>query len=171
MKLIESKTLGTAVSTVSFESIPQTFTDLVLLASTRSSRTGAAGFIGAYINNTTINQSVRRLAGDGSGVSSSAENNNWAFISASAIDTANTFNNVSIYVPNYTGSTAKSFSVDAVSENNGTTARQIITAGLWNSTTAITSLQLIDPNGNFVVGSVLSLYGVLKGSDGIVTTS
>jgi hypothetical protein len=171
MTLIETKTLDTAVSTVSFTSIPQTFTDLLLLASTRSSRTGAAAFIGAYINGTTTNQSNRRLAGDGSTASSSGESNNWSFISASAIDTASTFSNTSIYVPNYAGSTAKSFSLDSVSENNGTTARQIITAGLWNSTTAITSLQLIDPNGNFVVGSVLSLYGILKGSDGIVTVS
>jgi hypothetical protein len=41
MKLIESKTLGTAASSIEFTSIPQTFTDLVVLVSSR--QTGDSG--------------------------------------------------------------------------------------------------------------------------------
>ena len=64
-------------------------------------------------------------------------------------------------------------SVDAVGENNATQAFQIISAGLWANTAAITSIQLIPQSGGgtFVADSTVSLYGITKGSDGIVTTS
>lgn len=171
MKLIETKTLTVAAASIEFTSIPQTFTDLILFISCRTNRAVSPSFITPHINSTTTNQSVRRLFGDGSTVSSSTENNNWAFQSASSAHTSNTFTNASIYIPNYAGSTTKSFSVDSVFENNATASSQSITAGLWNVTTAITSLQLIDPNASFIVGSVFSLYGVTSGSDGIVTVA
>jgi hypothetical protein len=47
----------------------------------------------------------------------------------------------------------------------------MLTAGLWNDTTAITSLTLVPAAGSFIAGSTVSLYKVTKGSDGIVTTS
>jgi hypothetical protein len=171
MKLIESKTIGTAVATVSFDSIPQTYTDLVLMASVRSGRTATFGYIKGFINNTTTNQSVRRIQAETPAVASQTETNQWIYVDGAGVSTSNTFTSVNLYVPNYAGATAKSFSVEAVSENNGTSAWQVLTAGLWNSTAAITSIQLTDPDSTFVVGSVLSLYGITKGSDGIVTTS
>jgi hypothetical protein len=61
--------------------------------------------------------------------------------------------------------------VDTVSENNATAAFQRIIAGLNNSTAAITSINFFPSSGNFVAGSTISLYGITKGSDGIVTTS
>jgi len=171
MTLIETKTLGAAAASIEFTSIPQDFTDLLLLICCRTDRAANPSVITPHINSTTTNQSVRRLFGNGSTVTSSAESNNWAFQSASSAHTANTFTNASLYIPNYAGSTVKSFSVDSVYENNASTSSQSITAGLWNTTSAVTSIQLIDPDANFIVGSVFSLYGILKGTDGIVTTS
>jgi hypothetical protein len=168
MKLIESKTLGTAAASIEFTSIPQTFTDLVLVTSLRAST--ATNDAGLIINGSNENQSQKQLQGTGSAVSSSAYTFD-IFLICSSGDTANTFSNSTHYFPNYTDSNNKSFSVDSVSENNATQAFQRIIAGLNSSTAAITSISMYPASGNFVVGSTVSLYGILKGSDGIVTTS
>jgi hypothetical protein len=171
MELIEQITLGSATSTVSITAIPDGFTDLLLLCSIRTNRTGASGFIRPFINSSTSNQTVRRLFGNGSSASSTTETNNWGFIVPSANNTANTFGNTSIYMPNYRSSANKSFSIDSVEENNATASNQVITAGIWTDTNAITSIQIVDPDSTMAIGSSFSLFGILAGSDGIVAVS
>jgi len=175
MKLIESKTLGTAQASIEFTSIPQTFTDLVLVLSTRQNTGGITGGDGRmYFNDSTTGYSGRQLGGSGSSAfseSTTAAGRFAGFLNGSA-STSNTFANTQIYIPNYTGSTNKSWSVDSVNEDNGTFAYQTIQASLWSNTAAITKITYSDVGGtNFAAGSMVSLYGVLKGSDGIVTTS
>jgi hypothetical protein len=172
MKLIESKTLGTAAASIEFTSIPQTFTDLFIVCSLRSSDSGSYVNINLGFNANTSNFSARWLYGLGSGGTGTANSIvRYAGEVNTANDTANTFNNSSIYIPNYTGSTHKSFSTDSVRETNASTNAMAISAGLWSDTSAITSVQLDSSAGNYVAGSTISLYGILKGSDGIVTTS
>jgi hypothetical protein len=176
MKLIESKTLATAAASIEFTSIPQTYTDLVLVASLRNA--GGNEVFVRFNGDTGGNYSWRRLQGTGAAALSDSQASYggynaffyFTYASTENSDTANTFGNGQLYIPNYTGSTTKSVSSDAVNENNATTARQAITAGLWNNTSAITSIA-ITGNGNYAIGSTVSLYGILKGSDGIVTTS
>jgi hypothetical protein len=174
MKLIESKTLGTAQASIEFTSIPQTYTDLVFIASCRTDRAAVDDPILIQINGGSTAASNRRLRGSGSGVVSqnSSIDGNYYWFSNGASATSNTFDNASIYFPNYTSAANKSFSVDGVGENNATTAFQTITAGLWANTAAITSVKFQSDLGtNLVAGTTISLYGVLKGTDGIVTTS
>jgi len=172
MKLIETKTLGTAAASIEFTSIPQTFTDLVLVVSGRSTGSLASGgsLLAFRPNGSSSNLSRRSLTGDGSAASSASDTTIYGRIVPSD-HTASTFGNSSFYIPNYTGSTNKSVSVDAVSENNATAARIELTAGLWSQTTAITSITILSESGNLDTGTTASLYGILKGSDGIVTTS
>jgi hypothetical protein len=168
MTLIETKTLGTAVATVVFSSIPQDGTDLYAFVSARNTVDAAAGTI-AF--NTGGTYTRRRLLGSGSGSGASDTPTNDYLIDTST-QTANTFGNSSVYIPNYTGSTTKSYSVDAVDENNATGADQALYAGLWNQTAAITSITFAPVGGgSFVAGTIISLYKITKGSDGIVTTS
>lgn len=170
MKLIETKTLGTAAASIEFTSIPQDATDLCLLLSTRT--TGTNNTLIIQFNGSSSNYSVRRLDGYGSGAPASTSNTN-PYLSFTNLSTytANTFANCNLYIPNYTSSAAKVISSDNVTENNATAAEAIILAGLWNDTAAISSI-LIDPlDGNLVAGSTASLYKITKGSDGIVTTS
>jgi hypothetical protein len=177
MKLIETKTLLSAVGSLTFSAIPQTFTDLVLLSSTRASGAvhvvwGAVRFNG----NTDSVYSGRELEGRGSGgvwTSSYSTTFNYAFRSPGASATANTFNNGVLYIPNYTSSSFKSFSEDSVSENNTSNNVSMgIAAGLFSNTSPITSITCFPGGGfNFEIGCVFSLYGITKGSDGIVTTS
>ena len=172
MKLIESKTLGTAAASIEFTSIPQTYTDLLVLLSLRMARATTGGNVNMKINTLTTGLTKRMLIGSGSAVSSDGSSGNPLFYANAANQTANTFGNVSMYFPNYAGSTNKSFSIDAVDESNATESYQEITANLWSNTAAITSLSWEDAGGsNWVIGTTVSLYGITKGSDGIVTTS
>ena len=171
MKLIESKTLVTAQASIEFTSIPQTYTDLRFVLSLRSSR--AAPVENAYLqfNNSSTSYTYRRLYGTGSGTFSGTETKIY-FDPPAGSSTSNTFGNTSIYIPNYAGSTNKSVSIDDVTENNATLSYQLLSAGLWSNTSAITSVKFLSDTGsNFTADSVVSLYGILKGSDGIVTTS
>jgi hypothetical protein len=80
-------------------------------------------------------------------------------------DTANTFSNGEMYIPNAFGSTYKSVSADAVAENNASTAYMAMQAGLWSSTAAINQITLTPDTATsplFQQYSTASLYGILK---------
>ena len=169
MQLIQHIELGSAQANLTLSSIPQTYTDLYVLFSGRVSVTD--GGLRIRVNGSTANLSTRLLYGNGSSATSASETTYVGTVSDSN-NTANTFGNGSLYFPNYAGSTTKSFSGEVVHENNGTSAVQWITAGLYNSSTAISSLELFNAgSGNFVQYSSITLYGILKGSDGVTTVS
>ena len=166
MKLIETKTLGTAAASIEFTSIPQTFTDLVIFGSLRGS--AAANFSGTLIQLNAISPTGVRLEGNGS----SAYSQTFPTFGIPAnTATSNTFNNFVAYFPNYTSSANKSMSIDAVTENNTTESYLDIVAGIYSLTAAVTTILISSDSGNFVANSTISLYGITKGSDGIVTTS
>ena len=176
MKLIETKTITVAAASIEFTSIPQDATDLVVLVSGRA----AASFLlvsgGLFLNSAAADTSWRRLTGDGSVVNSGSATGATDFFFGNlpgATATSNTFSNITIYIPNYTGSQQKSLSSDCVSENNGSTAELFISAGLCTKTAAVTSLTVRIYGGasNLAAGTTVSLYKVTKGTDGIVTVS
>jgi hypothetical protein len=169
MQLIETKTLGADAASIEFTSIPQDFTDLVVLISARNSST--SNFFRIEINGSSSNFTERALTSTGSAASSSTGSAGPFGRMSISTNTANTFGNTQFYLPNYAGATNKSISVDAVSENNATEALMTLLAGLWSQTAAITSVLFRTGANDFVAGSTFSLYGITKGSDGIVTTS
>jgi hypothetical protein len=176
MQLIETKTLGADAASIEFTSIPQTYTDLVALVSLRDTSDDVSTYSVISFNSNTSNFAIRVLEGSGSSVvSASFTSGTDARIITNARgndDPANTFGNAAVYIPNYTGSTNKSYSSNSVVENNGTVGPLFLLAGLWSNTSAITSITFSTYGVfNFMTGSTISLYGILKGSDGIVTTS
>jgi hypothetical protein len=72
--------------------------------------------------------------------------------------TASSFSSGEIYIPNYAGSTNKSYSIDSVTEQNATGALAELIAGLWSQTAAITQITL--SSSNFQQYSTAYLYGV-----------
>jgi hypothetical protein len=157
--LLERIELNASAASVTFANIPQSgYTDLKIVVSARSDST-TGNFFEIRPNGATTNLSGRYLQGDGSAVNSSTFQP-WAYVPPSNA-TASTFGSVDIYIPNYSlTSVNKSISVDYVTENNATTAYAGIEAGLWSSTSAITSLVFAMSTGNFVQYSTFSLYGL-----------
>ena len=170
MQLIETKTLGSNAASVEFTSIPQDATDLVVLISARSDTNTGSKALYVGFNGSTSNFTTRSLVGSGSAPSSSSSSTGYIGQNTQGGDTANTFSNVCLYVPNYAGSTNKGFSSGAVTENNAAAAWAIFTAGLWAQTAAITSLK-ISSDSDLVTGTTISLYKITKGTDGIVVVS
>jgi len=164
--LIEKVTVGAAgASSISFSGIPQTgYTDLVLKMSVRTDRASTDDLLNFNFNGLSSNQSSRNLQGNGSAASSGTYGSNLylAWVDA-ASNTASTFGNAEMYIPNYTSSNFKSVSTDGVLENNASTAVMGMTAGLWSSTAAITSIAITSVfSANFVQYSTFYLYGVAK---------
>jgi hypothetical protein len=167
--LIASSTVGSGgASFIDFSSIPSTYTDLVLYISARSARTtGGTDTMRVEINNSTTNFTFRALEGDGATAYSTSGSTgfigNLPQEAGSTGWTANTFCSNFLYFPNYAGSTNKSFSTDATTENNSTTSYADLIASLWSQTTAINQLTLKSGNAaNFVQYSSAYLYGIVK---------
>jgi hypothetical protein len=145
-----------------FTSIPNTYTDLLVVCSLRSTNTNLDTKIN--FNSVTTGYSRRTLQGNGSGTPGSFSGSD-AYIGdiVSSAHTANTFSNHAIYIPNYAGSTNKSWSLDGVDENNATNAFSILGAGLWSNTAAITTVSIAPITSfNFAQYSTASLYGISK---------
>lgn len=175
MQFIQFQELASAQSTITLSSIPQTFTDLALVTSLRG-----ISYCGITLNGNNSNTSMRILWGTGTNAQTanytSFTYNIWQTLAKNG-STASTFGNSTIYIPNYTSSVAKSICIESVGENNAASSEQIISAGLWNNTPAVTSITLtslddnLNPSGNFAQFSSVTLYGVLRGSDGTTVVS
>lgn len=156
---IATVTVGSGgAASIDFSSIPATYTDLQLLVSIRE-ETSASAVVFMKFNNTTANRSERYLQGNGS-TASAGTTSVLQFIACQPSDTANTFGNASIYIPNYAGSDYKSVSSDSVSENNATGAFSRLVAGLWSDTSAINQITITTDTGDVAEYSTATLYGI-----------
>lgn len=166
MELIATTTVGAGGATsIDLTSIPSTFTDLVLLLSARAS--GSDGTLAMTFNGVTTGYSYRWLYADGSTPGSNSGSTYYFGRISNSSNTASTFANQIITIPNYSGAANKTLTADAVSENNGTSALQTLIAGSWANTAAITSISMTVPFGtSFAQHSTASLYGIKKGSGG-----
>lgn len=154
--LIQKTTLNASAASITFSSIPQTFTDLKIVVSARDvSVTYSSLYIA--INGTAVT-SLRKLIGNGTTVTSGTD---YIGLIDGTASTASVFGNADIYIPNYTSSNYKSLSIDMVSENNATGAHQALAAAISPATTAISTLAFTC-DGSFEKYTSISLYGVAK---------
>jgi hypothetical protein len=173
-ELISSVTVGSTASTIVFTSIPQTYTDLQVVISARANAAATTTVLRFLINNDDGSGSLytaKALTGTGSAANSLGSSGAQGFAEVYAMSgnntAANTFANISIYIPNYTNATNKSFSVDGVSEDNASASYQTIFGGARSSTEAVSKLTFYFAGFNTALQySSASLYGWNKGSGG-----
>jgi hypothetical protein len=160
--LISSNVLSSSAASVTFSSIPATYTDLVLRASTRTDNANVSTAVKLYFNNVTTDTSATYIEGNGATVISGFPSAPVLIFRADgATATSNTFGNAEIYIPSYTNTTAKKpVSSFGVHENNATTAYIDAVAALNNSNSAISRIDLDGNGANFVSGSSFYLYGI-----------
>lgn len=175
MQRIEHIELGSAAANITFSSIPQTYTDLLIKFSIRSNRTpNTEDSVLVRFNGVTTGYTTRALFAAGSvfTATDTASTGITRIFAATAAQTSSTFSNSEVYIPNYTSATAKSVSGDSANETNGTDAWKSIAAGLWDNTAAISTIALIPNVGTqFEAGSSATLFGIKSGSDGTTTVS
>lgn len=161
--LIASNTLSASAASVTFSSIPSTYTDLVLKMSLRGALGGVASSIDLTFNSITSGYSKTQVRGDGTTADSFRSSGSSAIVLSTTVNqgvaTSNTYSNLELYIPNYAGSNNKVISTDSATENNATEAYRTAIAGLLGNTAAITSLTI---TANLISGSSFFLYGIKK---------
>lgn len=170
MKLIATATVGAGgAATINFSSIPSIYTDLTLILCARG--TDATAYIAVRFNNSVTSDYYRRAAlGTGSSASPSAANadTQWTLgmLQSRSDNTANTFGNSEIYIPNYAGNLTKTGLGVGMSENNAAAAFQLLSAGYRDNTASINQITLTPSAGSFAQYSTASIYGITKGTGG-----
>jgi hypothetical protein len=159
---IASTTLGSAAASVTFGSggtLPQTYTDLILVTDVKSSHnSNVDGGCIRFNGDTGSNYSITRLAGSGTAATSDRQSSATTPIVRIAGNTASASTPVIYHIMSYSSSSVNKTALVTASES-----QTLITKGvlLWRSTAAITSLVVFPENGaNFNSGSTFSLYGI-----------
>jgi hypothetical protein len=157
---IATTTLGSDQATVTFSSIPSTYTDLVVSAnfggiSASFDNIWAINFNGSTANN--YSQTI--LYGDGTTAGSARRTtaNADGKILLWRADSNSLTSNGLINIMNYANTTTYK---TVLARSSGVWASA--NAGLWQSTSAITSLTLrwLDSNQKYRTGSTFTLYGI-----------
>lgn len=160
---IATSTLGSATRSVTFSSIPSTYTDLfVVMSITGLSATGGTVVI-RMNGDTTSNYSTTSYSGTGTATSSNRYTRTDAIqgvvVGGSNYGSGTGTQMIAANIMAYTNSTLKK---TVLARHNDATSLVQANVGFWNSTSAITSITC-DANSfwTFSSGSTFTLYGIL----------
>jgi hypothetical protein len=165
--LISSNVLASNTASVTFSSIPATYTDLVVKCSVRSIATGpSATLIVKFNADSTSNYSYTQLTGNSGGASSTRALSQTSGDLNDSISgnsaTAATFSSTEIYIPKYTSTGVKPYVAFTVAENNSVTLNDAFiktVANQYRGTSAISSIAFTSAD-SFASGSSFYLYGI-----------
>lgn len=159
---LASANVGSGGATsISFDNIPQTYTDLIIKFSTRDARASlSVSDIIFNFNNTGTGISGQYIYGNGSSTVGSNINSSEIAFGGGNGASSNTFGSTDVYIHNYTSSRHKPIFSDSISETNGTGGYQLLLAATWANTAAITSIIITPFTSPFSQYSVASLYGI-----------
>jgi len=156
---IATTTLSTAASTITFSSIPGTYTDLrlvlVITGMSAGNRTGIQ-----FNGDTASNYSTTRLQGDGTTASSTDNNTNPNIRITDVNQLSTSLQFITLDLFSYAGSTFKTALAELSNDRNsaGSVYRSV---GLYRSTSAINSLNIMLLSaGTMSTGTTATLYGI-----------
>ena len=156
---IATQTLGSAAASITFSSIPGTYTDLRLVLTCTTSV--ADSVIVQYNADTATNYSAVLLTGSGASVvtynTTSATSIRLHNVGQTSTTVPETF---SLDVFSYAGATNKTALATSATDTNGAGSAEL-TCGLWRSTSAITQVTLkLFGGNNFATGTIAKLWGI-----------
>jgi hypothetical protein len=164
MVWIAGQTLGSAGS-ITFSSIPQTFTHLQVRLTSRSDYASTTASVFMRFNGDSgANYVYHYLLGDGSSATSGASTGStvaWVGNMPAASSTANVFASTIVDILDYTNTNKNKTtrSLDGYDTNGA--GQTYLSSNLWLNTAAITSILLVSGGGaNFVANTRADLYGI-----------
>lgn len=131
---------------LTFNNIPQTYTDLLITASIKDNTSGGGTGQTMYMtfnNDGGANYSARWLESDGTSrytTSNSAQTGFRLGVVQSTGATSGMYSNMEIYIPNYTNNIYKSYFAEYATVNSGTGVYLGIDTGIWRGHTGVTSI-------------------------------
>ena len=143
---------GSSTTTVTFSSIPSTYTDLVLIINGSSSTTTGLPIV--FNSDTATNYSRTLLYGTGT-AAGSQRSSNTSGAGVGYLLTTQTVNR--FYIFNYANTTTFK-TVLTRSDGAGDSAQ--VGVGLWRSTAAINSITFNISSYTFNSGTMFTLYGI-----------
>lgn len=156
---IATQTVTSAVGTVTFSSIPQTYTDLVLVSSRQQA--SAARLYLRFNGNTSSLYSDVWISGEGASAFSGKDSGQSA-ISIGGIwngSTTTTWATNITHIMNYTNTTTFKSTLTKDANDKGSSGTIEAMIGMYRSTSAITAVNVVG-GSNFAVGSTFTLYGI-----------
>lgn len=152
---IATNTLTSAQASVTFSSISSTYTDLILIENYSLSTLSQSVLT---FNGSATGYSNTNLYGNGTSATSTRFTGVGGIGSSPGIgDSANNQNVLIRQIQNYSNSTTYK---TVIQRRNDASASVWATVGLWQSTSAITSITLTTNGGNYNIGSSFTLYGI-----------
>ena len=157
---IATTTLTSTASSVTFSSIPATYTDLILIANPRTSNASTNDYLYVKYNSdgTYANYVRVELYGNGSNALSGKSSNPLIIETTGSTSTAGVFVSNIVNIQNYSNTTTYKTTLFRYSK-----ADEVVLGGvsLWKNTAAISQIDLIPYAGaNISVGSTFTLYGI-----------
>jgi hypothetical protein len=151
---IASITLGATTSSVTFSSIPSTYTDLVIITN-GTMASGEESLAIQFNSDTASNYSTSFVYGSGSSAISSRQSSQTKIY----VGRASTENSTSIFhIMNYANTTTNK----TVLARGNNTSVIMLQCGLWRNTAAINTINISSWGGfNFSSGHTFNLYGIL----------
>ena len=152
---IATVTISGTPSSYTFSSVPQTYTDLILIRCAPSNSGGIALGSLHFNGDTAGNYSFTRLTGDGSSASSDSVASYGGI--ASGLSYSGQFTEI-WNIMNYSNTTTYKTTI-----NKSPVVQSLVRYGLgvWKSTAAINSVTINDGNTAFATGGTITLYGIL----------
>jgi hypothetical protein len=163
---IATTTLGTATASVTFSSIPATYTHLQIRFLARTNRADVNDNVTIYYNSDTSqnNYTYHDFGGDGSGIfqyGTGAPTVNQMHSGTGATAAANNFGVGITDVLDYTNANKNKVLRNLGGVDNNGSGRVAMTSGMWLNTNAITSITLTPSVGTtFTQYSSFALYGI-----------
>lgn len=155
---ISSITLSNTASTITFNNIPSTYTDLVISGSDLNTRIGDI-FL-RFNSDAGNNYSRSYLVGNGSGVEMS-RNNSTAQIAAGYFPTGSTGFGYLMHINSYSNpSVYKTMLLQYATIGNWSG----LMVGLWQNTSIINTIDFIAQSSSFNAGTTFTIYGIKAGS-------
>lgn len=155
---IATTTLSSAAATITFSSIPSTYTDLRIVLTGKVTTSGY-GFYVRFNSDSGTNYSRTNIFGDGTSPGTNAQmtNTSTPYQTHSGMSsTVPTMYEFDIF--SYSGSTHKTMLSKASEDKNGSGSTAAYVT-LWRSTSAINTISFTN-GSTFVTGTIATLYGI-----------
>jgi hypothetical protein len=146
---------------ITFSSIPQTYTDLILIMNTGIAGSGGSMYV-RMNGDSASNYSQTAIRSSGSAVESFRFSGSLIYLDYYGPTLNSASSTYIVQLNNYSNTTTNKTALvrtnAAISSGSGVEAH----VGVWRSNAAITSLTIGPTGGNIFSGSTFTLYGILK---------